>query len=123
MNLAKVGVRRKITIAIAALALLGANAHATSIWCSGQVTRSLIYGNGDLMIVGSWRSDYTKLCNVSDSWLGITADTCRSWHAMVESAKARQANVTVQYVNASHTCDTLPTYSAAPKPNYFLSDD
>ena len=123
MKLAKVGVRRKIVIAIAALALLGANAHATTFTCQGQISRSIIYGNGNLMIVASWRGSYTQLCNIHQEWLGISAEVCRSWHAMIESAKARQANTLVQYTDANFTCSTLPTYGASIKPNYLITDD
>lgn len=105
-----------------ALALCTAAASAAPQWCAGKAPRVLVYANGELTIYSTWRGGWTALCNFNNDRFGVSPAVCRSWHAILLSAQAQGKDVIVQYDEAP-SCESLPTYSAAPKPNYVLIED
>jgi hypothetical protein len=114
-----------VKVVLSALVLNGMAlpAGAASLWCSGPVQRVLLYGTGQVMIQGSWRVDWTALCNVDGSVGGIATEIFLSWHAAAIAARVNNKLVTVYYPEAgSSTCANLPTYNGAPVPGYFMMD-
>lgn len=59
------------------------------------------------------------VCNLNQSWNGITPKTCTSWYITLQSAVARLSTVIVAYGDAPN-CDVLPLYLDTPAPNYVM---
>jgi hypothetical protein len=100
-----------------AIALMGSNLAQAVNHCAGSLQEYLVYSDGGLMIYGSWRNDWTYLCNLQGSWNGIPSETCFSWLAIVGSAKAHNKPLMVYYPN-DVTCSSLPSYGNSPAPGY-----
>jgi hypothetical protein len=104
------------------LCAAGASCYAADFQCSGTVQYALLYADGTVNIMTSWRGDYTYLCSTSGSWAPATAvpqEVCLSWYATAVKAAAEGRHVAVYYSGTTYTCATLPTYSGAPVPLYF----
>ena len=86
-----------------------------AITCSGEVTNAYIGKTGNLVIRGSWRNDYTKLCNVNDDPI-----VCSLWSGYVAKSMDENTSLIVRYTNPSTTCDSLPRYSSSPAPEYVM---
>lgn len=104
------------TVLAAALALLSLPSQAATD-CNGTVTRVLLYGDGTVNLLSSWRNDYTVLCNTNGTFGSIPAELCLSWYATAMNAAAHGKQVNVYYA-ATYTCATLPTYWSSPVPTY-----
>lgn len=104
-----------IKVACVALALLGPiQAHA-AIDCIGKVLKVLLYADGSLNVLGSWRGDYTILCNTNGG--AVSTEVCMGWYGLLVKAKAANSDVTVYY-NTTYACNNLPTYGQSPTPVY-----
>lgn len=94
-------------------------AHAVSLYCSGKIGQLIVYGSGELSIAGSWRNDWTYICDLNSAG-PIDAVTCSNWVSMATMAWKEGAQVGVYYnVPAGTTCEALPTYGNSPTPTYF----
>jgi len=94
---------------------------ANALDCSGKISHVLMYSSGVVMIVGSWRGDYTVICSTDGSWGGIASETCLAWYGTALKARADNTTVDVYYASpGSSTCATLPTYGGALVPGYLL---
>lgn len=93
--------------------------HAANTWCTGIIGNTYISADGTLVILGSWRRDYTTICNVNSARGGVAPETCKSWLSMALSAKLSQTEVTLMY-GGIDSCETLPTYGSAPTPSYLM---
>jgi hypothetical protein len=97
--------------------LAGAAAIASPINCQGTVLDALLYADGSVNIRGSWRSDFTFVCNTNGTFGGVATEVCLSWYAT--AVKAISLGKTLQvYYNTTYTCATLPTYGSSPVPVY-----
>ena len=83
--------------------------------CSGEVTNAYIGKFGSLVVKGTWRNDYTKLCNVNDDPI-----VCSLWSGYVARSMDENTSLILRYDNSAFTCSTIPTYSNAPMPNYVM---
>ena len=83
--------------------------------CSGEVTNAYIGKFGSLVVKGTWRDDYTKLCNVNDDPI-----VCSLWSGYVAKSMDENTSLIVRYTNPSTTCDSLPRYSSSPTPEYVM---
>ena len=101
---------------LACLALFSQSATAANLWCTGVLNRILVYDSGNVMIYMDWNTTWLMICNVRQDRLGVSADTCKTWLALLESAKAQGNEVGVNYDTDIYTCPTIPTYSASPAP-------
>jgi len=110
-----------ILTAIACILLGAARAEAAAS-CSGTVDTVLLYYDGSVNIIASWRGDYTYVCNVHGGWGGISAEVCLGWYGALVKAQANSLNVIAYYNTGSYTCSNLPTYAAAPAPYYLGLD-
>jgi hypothetical protein len=88
--------------------------------CIGTITNTAVFGDGAVVVRGTWRSDYTQVCNVKTEWKGITPDVCSSWKAMIDAGLSLSRQVRVYYPGSSWVCSTLPTYGDAPAPQYLM---
>lgn len=107
-------------VVLACLGFAAQPALAANLWCSGTPENLYIADMGQLFIRGSWRTDYTQLCNVEGEWKGIPQQTCWSWYGILSSAITNTRLVTVYYSNSAYTCATMPTYEAAEPPGYVM---
>jgi len=104
------------------LCTVGASCYATDFQCSGTVQYALLYNDGTVNIMTSWRNDYTYLCSTTGSWApaaAVSQDVCLSWYATAVKAAAEGKHVAIYYSGTTYTCATIPTYSGAPVPLYF----
>lgn len=99
------------------LALFSLQSHAVTD-CSGTVIRALLYSDGSVNILSSWRNDYTYICNTNGTFGGVAPEICLAWYATALKAIASNKQVNIYY-QATHACATLPIYSSAPVPTYF----
>lgn len=104
-----------------ALPLITSSVHAAPLYCTGTISAVLMYADGRVMIQGTWRGDFTDICNGQGTWGGIAETTCLSWYGAALKARKDVTTVTVYYPNGgSYTCATIPTYSSAPVPGYLM---
>jgi hypothetical protein len=101
------------------LIMFSSYASASSQWCSGTISRTYIAKDGTLFIFGSWRNDYTAICNVNEIRDGVTVDVCKSWLSMVITGKTAQIPMIAYYSNVP-SCTEIPKYNAAPSPGYIM---
>ncbi|CZF86984.1 hypothetical protein GMA8713_05025 [Grimontia marina] len=100
------------------LLLFSSQAFSNAVWCYGNVERVYVEHSGGLIIFSTWRNEYTQLCSVNSVWKGITQEVCKSWLSMAMTAKVSQVPVITHY--ASSSCESMPTYSNALAPIYFM---
>jgi len=100
--------------------VLGTTAYA-DFNCGGTLGGVLLYSDGSVMIQGSWRSDWTMICNTQNGWGGIDGSTCLAWYGAAVSAAKSHTSVGTSYSGNTYTCANLPTYSNTPAPVYFMT--
>jgi hypothetical protein len=110
-------VLRRLAIALALTTVT--RIAAADIYCTGTVQYVLLYGDGTVSLVGSWRGDYTVLCNTNGTWGNIATEICLAWYGTAVKAAAESKHVAVYYSPSSYTCATLPTYGSSSVPYYF----
>ena len=109
----------RVLVCGATFLLASGVSRATDLYCSGTVQYVLMYNDGTVAVLGSWRGDYTYLCSSSGSWGAIPQDVCLAWYATAVKAADDGKHVAIYYSPSTYTCSTLPTYSSAPVPFYF----
>jgi len=73
------------------------------------------------MIFGSWRGDFTMVCNTEAMWNGISAGVCTKWHAAANIAYTTGSRWSCPMrMRVLPLVHTLPTYQTAPPPDYLL---
>ena len=87
---------------------------ARNMWCGGTLEGVYIEAAGNLMIRGTWRNDWTKICNVNSDPV-----TCSLWASYAANALQNQNSVTLMY-SGDFKCDTIDIYADAPTPLYFM---
>lgn len=118
----RVGFRFRVfswVLPIVAMAL-SSTAYATE-YCYGKITNVAMYADGTVLIVGTWRGDYTTICSTQGTWGGIPAETCMAWYGAALKARADNTNVVMYYPNTNGaTCSNIPTYGGSPAPGYLM---
>ncbi|MCS4306766.1 hypothetical protein M2404_001091 [Rheinheimera pacifica] len=99
--------------------LIAAPASA-NIWCSGKLAGVYITSSGDVVINGSWRNDWTRICNLNAG--EVSAVTCSMWASYAATAKKDSLNVKVAYTAGLTSCSTIGTYETSPIPYYLMLD-
>lgn len=107
----------KIRNLVAALLFAFPIAGVTAVDCRGTVNQVLLYADGTLNVLGSWRGDFTFLCNTNGTIGNVPTEVCLGWYALLTKAKADNLSVTVYYFTNT-ACNALPTYASAPVPVY-----
>jgi hypothetical protein len=102
------------------LAVMSTSVFAANIWCTGTVRRVLVSKSGLVEVMGSWRGDWTGICNVKQDWQGVDPQTCMTWFAQTEKSLTTAKQVTIEYTGVDVDCATLPTYSGSPGPAYVM---
>lgn len=101
------------------LVLFSLACRADALYCSGKIAQLIVYGAGDLSVLGTWRGDWTYLCNVK-AGSPIDTVTCSHWASMATLAFKEGSSVGAYYnVPAGTTCANLATYGNSPVPVYF----
>ncbi|BAN46031.1 hypothetical protein [Metapseudomonas resinovorans] len=107
------------TLSFIALMALSTIAQSAALYCPGKLAQVIVYGNGNLMILSTWRSDWTVLCNLKGT-PSVDSVTCSHWSSLAAMAFKEGSQVGAYYdVPAGTTCANLPTYARAPVPVYF----
>jgi hypothetical protein len=109
--------QKKVLAALCVAAGLLSGVARADTYCSGPINEYLVYSDGTLMLYGSWRNDWTVVCNTRGTWNAITTETCFSWLAIVGSAKVHNKSLGIYYAG-NLDCTTLATYGNAPSPVY-----
>lgn len=89
--------------------------------CEGLVESLNQNRNGEISLVSSeiyGDSDGRRICSLTETFDGVTAEVCRGWLPKLLAAKVSKTRITVQY-NDSNTCATQPTWSGASAPYAF----
>ena len=93
-------------------------AQSDALYCAGKIAQVIIYGDGNLMVQNTWRSDWTVLCNLKGT-PSVDSVTCSHWSSLSSMAFKEGTQIGVYYsVPAGTTCANLPTYANAPVPVY-----
>lgn len=107
---------RKAFFLIFIIFAAASSSHAqANIWCDGHILRTYIDHKGNLYVYGSWRKNYTRLCNLKDD-----AIQCHMWASYAAIAVKDKLRVVVMYAGNSYTCSSLPTYLSSPRPVYLM---
>lgn len=101
-----------------ALAFASPSAKAAQ-WCSGKILGMYVDASSNVSIWGSYRSEWTTICNVSTAWKGIPTDLCKSWVALVTTLRITQEFATVFYSDDT-ACSAILSYGTAPAPGYIM---
>ena len=92
---------------------------AADRWCAGNLKEALVYADGNLMVFGTWRNDWSVLCNTKGSLYGVDTVTCSLWASYAVKAVESQLPVVIAYKDVAQECSALPTYGNSPAPTYF----
>lgn len=94
---------------------------AGNLYCRGTI-KNLYVDNSNMLIVhGSWRADYTKLCNTAGDD-NVNAQTCALWASILMKSVTDNKEVIVKYpnVDGSASCNNLLTFHNSPSPYYVM---
>lgn len=115
--------KKLLFTAVILLSVFSADAFA-ALYCSGKVVRSYVTKTGDLVILGSWRGDFMRLCNLNGTVDNVSSVTCSMWASYAATSITAKKKVYLSYyVDDTNTCTNLPTYSNTPTPGYFMLMD
>lgn len=92
----------------------------TSLYCVGKVSNMLIFADGSLMVLPSFRGDWVQVCSVTSTWKSIPTEICDGWLTTLTSALLADRFVTINYYSSTTACSQLPTYTNAPSPGYVM---
>ncbi len=108
-------------LALAVAYSLAMPVYSAPIYCRGKVNNTYIDATGTITIYGTWRADYTQLCNTKVVYIGIDPTTCFTWFSIALASQTKGLDVIASYDHASApACNTLPTYGFTPAPRYFM---
>lgn len=85
--------------------------------CEVDVSKVLIYKDGNVNVVHSGRNDFTVICNLKTERQGVSITTCAMWASMLQNVQNNDVRAIFYYGEAG-TCATLPIYGDTPAPVY-----
>jgi len=91
-----------------------------SFHCTVDVTRVLVYANGDVNVLHSGRGNFTVICNLNAPLNNVAVTTCAMWTSMLQSIQKADAQA-IFYYSGTGTCAGIETYGSAPTPVYIGS--
>lgn len=91
------------------LAICHSEAVIASQNCAGKISDVLVSRSGDLFITGSWNNTSTKICSVNSDWNSVSADTCRGWLSISQTAFVAGKEIVIR--NPVTSCSEVSTYS------------
>lgn len=111
----------KHVIALAVALTVVFPTYGAQLWCRGKITNSYVDSSGTLIVAGTWRADYTQLCNIKTVLNGVDPITCLTWFSIAIASQTKGLDVQAYYTDpAALACNTLPTYRFTPLPTYFM---
>lgn len=108
-------------IAMCAIAYASVGQAKADVYCGGDATpaRLLTYGDGSVLILTTWRSDFIQICNLNKAWKSVEPAVCFAWMSEIAGAINANKKIGVWYSGLSgDACRSIPTYSGAPAPVY-----
>ena len=108
-------------LAMAFVAFTSLNVSAGNIWCTGKISNIYIDASKNVLIKGSWRNQYTRICK-TDGSTSIDTVTCSLWVSLATTSMTHDKDVTLMYSDkdGAYTCANLPEYIYAPTPAYLM---
>jgi hypothetical protein len=96
-------------------------AFAANIWCGGKVTNAYIDSSKNVIIKGTWRNDYTRICS-TDGSNGVDTVSCSLWFSIISTSMVHDKDVLLMYSDngGTMTCANIPSYANAPGPQYVM---
>jgi len=112
---------KKLLIALLITVASSKAVYGANLYCVGEITNLYVTSSGNLNVRGTWRNNYTRICNLKGTVNDIDALTCSVWSSYFTAAINNKKQVRVKYLPAAGvTCATLATYNDAPKVNYVM---
>ncbi len=108
--------KKIVAICLVVLFCVAPTVQAGSVWCTGKVTGMIVDKNGDVTINGTYRNNWTKICNLNGTWGGIGTVTCTMWVKLLDDAYKYDTSITIKYISGS--CANLPTWGGSLAPIY-----
>jgi hypothetical protein len=102
------------------LAVIGFNAQAATLSCTGVVSDVTVYGSGVVRFKteGANLSENVYICDLDSSWKGISPEACKSMLSQGQIAMTTGIQVTVRYVTSDYSaCAELPINSLSIAPS------
>lgn len=87
--------------------------------CGGRVSGVFVDSGSRVYIHTSYRNEWTQICNITESWKGISPELCKQWSSLVTTLRVTQEPVVVYY-NESTPCSSIPYYTDSPAPGYVM---
>jgi len=115
----KVNIKKLIILMCFSTSGLLGTAQAAQQWCTGTIKAVYAMVDGSLYINGSYRNQWTQICNLMAVWKGVDPGMCKQWYAMSMTLRVTGEPAVVYYYDAP-TCDAIPYYSDAPAPGYIM---
>ncbi|MDM3869723.1 hypothetical protein QSV34_00005 [Porticoccus sp. W117] len=88
-------------------------------WCNGKIKHVFVYRTGEVVVLGSWMNQWTTICNLNEEWKEVSAEQCKNWYSLIQTAVVTKSPAIVYYTDAPE-CSALPTYGNAPAPYYVM---
>lgn len=116
--------RRGQRLLIGMLGFLLCSPAMANLYCTGTIERIRVSKNGEVWIVGSWRTDgsYTMVCDLDTTWKDISAGDCEKWYPLLHGAVHANTTVTLYYPLGG-TCMDLATNWDSPSPHYVVLEN
>lgn len=111
----------RTTLVLVAL-IVAQPVYATLLFCEGTIDRLYVDDTSRVFIRGSWRNDYTQICDLDGTWNGVSQEVCKtSWFPVLLTGFASKSTTLIRYSNAAaSSCGTIATGGSAPKPHYVM---
>ena len=85
--------------------------------CNVDISRVLIYADGNVNVLHTGRGDFTYICNLQTERQGVSVTTCAMWTSMLQNVQSNSTKA-IFYFPGTGSCSTIATYGSAPVPVY-----
>ena len=102
-----------------ALFLLISSGEAYALACTGKVYNISVTQSGRVSVISPEiypDGNGKDICNTETPFKGVSLTVCRSWLAILMTAKVSNRTVTVQYPDSTYSCSTFPNWENALAP-------
>lgn len=95
--------------------------------CEGYLTQVAVSNGGEVRINADFTKTYTTVCNTKGTWNSVDTVTCMAWFSQIQTAYSNNKKLLVMYpdltdeAGETYTCDTMPYYGKALKPNFVIN--
>jgi len=90
----------------------------SAINCFGNVSNVYVAKSGEVVLHTTWRKGYHGICSLNGDWKGVTAEVCKGWLSIAQTAQVTKSQTVMRYSLSS--CNEVATYSNAQAPEYLM---